>query len=109
MEKTGLDHSLVMNFNKIIDYSADGIVSKQIIKKPTGNLTLFSFDKGQGLSEHTAPFDALVNVIEGKAVVIIDKKEYHLGAGDAIIMPANIPHALNAPERFKMILSMIRS
>lgn len=109
METTGLEHSKVMNFNEIIEFSADGIISKQVIKKSTGNVTLFSFDRGQGLSEHTAPFDALVNVIEGEAVVTIDKKNYNLKAGEAIIMPANIPHALSAPVRFKMLLTMIKS
>jgi quercetin dioxygenase-like cupin family protein len=109
METTGLEHSKVMDFNEIIEYSADGIISKQVIKKPTGNVTLFSFDRGQGLSEHTAPFDALVNVIEGEAVVTIDKKNYNLKAGEAIIMPANVPHALSALVRFKMLLTMIRS
>lgn len=109
METTGLEHSNVMNFNGIIEYSADGIISKQVIKKPTGNVTLFSFDRGQGLSEHTAPFDALVNVIEGEAVVMIDKKNYNLKAGEAIIMPANIPHAVSAPVRFKMLLTMIKN
>lgn len=109
METQGLEHSKLMNFNAIVDYSDEGIISKQIIKKPTGNITLFSFDKGQGLSEHTAPFDALVNVIEGEAIIIIDQKEYRLAAGDAIIMPAHIPHAVVAPQCFKMLLSMIRS
>lgn len=109
MEPTGLEHSKVMNFNGIIEYSADGIISKQVIKKQTGNVTLFSFDQGQELSEHTAPFDALVNVIEGEIVVMIDKKNYNLKAGEAIIMPANIPHALSAPVRFKMLLTMIKS
>lgn len=109
MEKTGFEHSTVINFNDMIEYSQAGIISKQIIKKPTGNVTLFSFDTGQGLSEHTAPFDALVNVIEGQATVMIDGKNYSLKAGDAIIMPADVPHALSAPVRFKMILSMIKS
>ncbi|HSW67301.1 MAG TPA: cupin domain-containing protein [Bacteroidales bacterium] len=109
MEAQGLEHSKIMKFNAIIDYSANGIISKQIIKRSTGNVTLFSFDKGQGLSEHTAPFDALVNVIEGEAVILINKNEYQLTAGDAIIMPAHIPHAVVAPQRFKMLLTMIRS
>ncbi|MDP2423114.1 MAG: cupin domain-containing protein [Bacteroidales bacterium] len=108
MENIGMQHSEIMNFEKIIEYSTHGITSKQIIKKSSGNVTLFSFDKGQGLSEHTAPFDALVNVIEGEALVIIDKKEYLLKSGEAIIMPANVPHALSAPEQFKMLLTMIK-
>jgi quercetin dioxygenase-like cupin family protein len=109
MEKTGFEHSKVMNFNDMIEYSPAGIISKQIIKKPTGNVTLFSFDTGQGLSEHTAPFDALVNVIEGQATVMIDGRNYTLKAWDSIIMPADVPHALSAPVRFKMLLTMIKS
>ncbi len=92
-----------------IDYVAGGIASKQIIKKKEGNITLFSFAKREGLSEHTAPFDALVQIIEGKAEVFIDRKSHLLDKDDLIIMPANIPHAINAVENFKMLLVMIKS
>jgi quercetin dioxygenase-like cupin family protein len=85
------------------------VVSKVLIKKETGNVTLFAFDKGQELSEHTAPFDALVQVIEGKVNVILDGKSNITKDGEMIIMPANIPHALKAVEKFKMMLIMIRS
>ncbi len=109
MENPGLEHSKVLNFSKIIDYSKDGIISKQLLKKPNGNVTLFSFDSGQSLSEHTAPFDALIHIIEGKARIFIDKTEFDLKKGESIVMPANIPHAVAAPEKFKMLLTMIRS
>ncbi|NLV68691.1 MAG: cupin domain-containing protein [Spirochaetes bacterium] len=92
-----------------IEYQAGSVVSKEIIRKDTGTVTIFAFDKGEGLSEHTAPFDALVQVIDGEAGIIIAGKNNVVRAGEFIIMPANEPHALHAPERFKMILTMIRS
>lgn len=93
-----------------ITYQQGTVVSKQlIIKKDTGNVTLFAFDEGQGLSEHSAPFDALVHVLEGEAEVTVSKKPYTVKAGEMIIMPANHPHALKAVRRFKMLLVMIRS
>ena len=95
-------------FQEKVDYSPGGIVSKYVIKRNSGNISLFAFDAGEGLSEHTAPFDALIQVIEGKAEIIIDGKTYLLECGDSIIMPADIPHAVKAPERFKMVLTMIR-
>lgn len=91
-----------------IEYSEGGIVSKQVIKNRMGNVTLFSFDKGQALSEHTAPFDALVQIIEGEAEIKIDGNPHTLTAGQIIIMPANISHALLAKEQFKMLLTMIK-
>jgi quercetin dioxygenase-like cupin family protein len=93
----------------LIDYQEGAVVSREIIRKETGTVTIFAFDKGEGLSEHTAPFDAMVQVVDGKAEIIISGKSNILGAGDMIIMPANDPHALNALERFKMVLTMIRS
>ena len=92
-----------------IEYADDSIVSKTILKKETGTVTLFGFDKGQGLSRHSAPFDAIVQIIEGTASIIIDENAYQLSKGDMIIMPANIPHAVDATERFKMLLTMIKS
>jgi quercetin dioxygenase-like cupin family protein len=92
----------------MVNYQAGAIVSRQITKSEGGNVTLFAFDKGQELSEHTAPFDALVQVLEGQAQIRISGKEYHLNAGEAIIMPANDPHALKAIEPFKMLLTMIK-
>ena len=91
-----------------IEYSKGGIISKQILKNQAGNVTLFSFDKGQGLSEHTAPFDALVQIIDGKAEIIIGGKPQIVKAGELIIMPANVSHALFAEEQFKMVLTMIK-
>lgn len=94
---------------QLIEYSADSIVSKTIIDKNAGTITLFSFDKGQGLSEHSAPYDAVVEVVEGKALIAIGGKENLVACGQIIIMPANIPHSVKAQEQFKMLLIMIRS
>lgn len=96
------------NLVDLVDYQDGSIVSKEIIKKEKGTVTLFAFDKGQGLSEHAAPFDALVYVFEGLAEVMISGKPYSLKAGEVIIMPANKPHALKARERFKMLLVMAK-
>ncbi|MFA6349709.1 MAG: cupin domain-containing protein [Candidatus Omnitrophota bacterium] len=93
----------------LVEYQAGSIVSKEIIKKDKGTVTLFAFDKGQGLSEHIAPFDALVYNFDGKAEITIDGKKHALNAGEVIIMPANKPHALKAIERFKMLLVMVRA
>ena len=109
MESKEFSHSTVMNFSKKVEYSAEGIVSKRVLQKEKGNVSLFAFDKGQQLSEHSAPFDALVQVLDGKGEVMIDGKAYILESGDAIIMPANIPHAVFATEKFKMLLTMIKS
>ncbi len=92
-----------------IAYAEKAVVSKHILKKETGNISLFAFDKGEGLSEHTAPFDAVVFIVDGKADIIIDGISHILNAGETIIMPANISHALKAIERFKMVLTMIKS
>ena len=98
----------VLNLKQSVDYSEGGIVSKQVVKNNSGNLTLFSFDKGQGLSQHTAPFDAVVQILDGEAEVVLDGVPHLLKEGETIIMPANVPHALNAVERFKMLLAMIK-
>ncbi|MDA3882153.1 MAG: cupin domain-containing protein [Bacteroidales bacterium] len=94
---------------KSIQYADDAIVSKIISKKETGNVTLFAFDKGQFLSEHTAPFDALVQIVEGTAQVSINSEEHTISEGEMIVMPANIPHAIVAESQIKMILIMIKS
>lgn len=94
---------------ELIDYQDGSVVSKEIIKKSAGTVTLFAFDKGQGLSEHTAPFDALVYVFDGEAEIIISGQPRNLKAGEIIIMPANKPHSLKAIERFKMFLVMIKA
>lgn len=108
-----------MNTNKLIGkafivadllkYQADAVVSQEIVKKDTGTVTLFAFDKGQGLSEHTAPFDALVYVVDGSAQIRIAGKPVIVKKGQMIIMPANKPHALKAVRKFKMLLIMIRA
>ncbi|MHC1707712.1 MAG: cupin domain-containing protein [Bacteroidales bacterium] len=108
METNGFEKGKAMNFNELVEYSDNGIISKRILEKKTGNVSLFSFDKGQKLSEHSAPFDALVQVIDGKAEILINREPHLLIAGESIIMPANIPHALNAVEKFKMLLTMIK-
>ncbi len=97
-----------MNFNEVIEYSSNGIISKRILELKTGNVSLFSFDEGQRLSEHSAPFDALVQVIDGEAEITINRESHTLTAGESIIMPANIPHAVNAVNKFKMLLTMIK-
>ncbi|MBS4057394.1 MAG: cupin domain-containing protein [Bacteroidales bacterium] len=103
------EHSVVFRFDNEVDYSAGGVVSKQVMKNEKGNVSLFAFDKGEGLSEHTAPFDALIQVIEGEAIIIIGGTPHTVTAGESIIMPANISHALKATQSFKMILTMIRA
>lgn len=92
-----------------VQYSSGSVVSKQVLKAQTGNITLFAFDSGEGLSEHSAPFDAFVQILDGKAEITIGGKLHHVNNGEFIVMPANIPHALKAVERFKMMLVMIRS
>lgn len=99
----------VFSFSDSVDYSEGGIVSKTVLKKETGNISLFSFDKGEALSEHTAPFDAMIQVVDGRGEILIDGKSFFLEAGQSIIMPANIRHAVKAVEKFKMVLIMIKS
>lgn len=93
----------------MVDYQKDAVVSKTIIDKKTGTVTLFAFVMGQGLSEHTAPFDALVQVLEGEVEIKISGEPFYLKQGEIIIMPANKPHALKAVSNFKMLLTMIRT
>ena len=99
-----------LNLKDEIAYADGAVISKTLLKKETGNITLFSFDKGQGLSEHTSPFDAVVQVVEGEGAFIIDGEMKTAKEGEMIIMPANIPHDVQAAEQpFKMLLTMIRS
>lgn len=109
MGSSEFEKSKIFSFNDSVDYSDGGIVSKTVLKKETGNISLFSFDKGEALSEHTAPFDAMITVVDGKGEVIIGGKSFTLSSGQSIIMPANITHAVNAVEKFKMVLTMIKS
>lgn len=101
--------SKVIKIADLIDYQDGAVVSNEIIKKETGTVTIFAFDQGEGLSEHTAPFDAMVQIIDGEAEITIGGEKNLLKVGDMIIMPADIPHALHAVKRYKMILTMIRS
>src|SRR5210317_1245457 len=96
------EKGIIFSYNKSITYAEKAVVSKQILKKETGNMSLFAFDKDEGLSEHTTPFDALVFIVDGKADIKIDGVSNILEEGESIIMPANIPHALIAVEKFKM-------
>lgn len=93
----------------LIDYQEGAVVSRTIVDRKTGTVTLFAFDEGQGLSEHTAPFDALVHILEGEAGIVISGKPLRAKGGEMVIMPANQPHALKAVSKFKMNLIMIRS
>lgn len=109
MDKSvGLDKSEVKTLNDYIAYAHNSIVSKNILDKKSGTISLFAFDAGQGLSEHTAPFDAVVQIIEGEAEVSIAGQPHKVSSGQVIIMPANITHAIKAVKRFKMMLIMIR-
>lgn len=93
----------------MVAYQEGSVVSRTLVSKPTGTVTLFAFDEGQGLSEHTAPYDALVQMLEGEAEITVAGKRIHARAGEMVLMPANQPHALKALTRFKMLLTMIRS
>jgi quercetin dioxygenase-like cupin family protein len=101
--------SEVLHMADLASYQDGSVVSRQITKVDAGNVTLFAFDKDQELSDHTAPFDALVHILDGKAEVRISGKAFNLETGEAIIMPADEPHALKALTRFKMLLTMIRN
>ena len=101
--------SEVLHIAELAAYQEGSVVSRQITKADAGNVTLFAFDKDQELSEHTAPFDALVHVLDGEAEIRISGKAFNLTTGDAIIMPADEPHAVKAASRFKMLLTMIRT
>ena len=98
----------VVRLADLVDYQEGSVVSRQLLKEVGGSVTIFAFAAGQGLSEHTAPFDALVQVLDGEATVTISHKPYRLKAGDAIVMPAGHPHALDAVTPFKMALTMVR-
>lgn len=101
--------SQVLKMADLVSYQDDSVVSRQITKAEAGNVTLFAFDNGQELSEHTAPFDALVYILDGAADISISGQPYSLDTGDAIVMPANQPHSIKATKRFKMLLTMIRA
>ncbi|MGB2698071.1 MAG: cupin domain-containing protein [Candidatus Zixiibacteriota bacterium] len=110
-EETGMERLIAqpVELANLADYQEGSVVSQTIINKKTGTVTFFAFDEGQGLSEHTAPFDALVQILEGEVEVVISGKPLHLKKGEIVIMPSNQPHSLRALKKFKMILTMIRS
>jgi len=97
----------VVSPRELIAYQEGSVVSRMLVYKKSGTITLFAFDTGEGLSEHTAPFDAIASILDGEADITIGGAPFHLREGEMIIMPANIPHALHAPQRFKMMLTMI--
>src|SRR5690242_9524329 len=101
--------SEILQMAELVSYQDGSVVSRQITKADAGNVTLFAFDKDQELSEHTAPFDALVHILDGNAEIKISGKTFDLKTGDAIVMPANEPHTVKASTRFKMLLTMIRN
>lgn len=109
MSSNEFEKSKVFSFASSVDYAEGAIVSKTVLKKESGNISLFAFAKGEALSEHTAPFDALIQVVDGKGEIIIAGESHFLDSGQCIIMPANIPHAVKAVEKFKMVLTMIKS
>jgi quercetin dioxygenase-like cupin family protein len=109
MSSNEFEKAKIFTFSGSVDYAEGGIVSKTVLKKQTGNISLFAFAKGEALSEHTAPFDAMIQVVEGQGEIIIGGQSHFLNAGETIIMPANISHAVKAVENFKMVLTMIRS
>jgi quercetin dioxygenase-like cupin family protein len=105
----GFERAKVACLSDLVDYQEGSVVSRTVIDRKTGSVTLFAFAAGQGLSEHTVPYDALVYLLEGEAKIIISGKEFGLKEGETIIMPANKPHALKAINKFKMLLVMIKS
>lgn len=105
----GMPAAEAIALGELVAYQPGAVVSRTLVKRPTGTVTLFAFDTGQELSEHTAPFDALVEILDGEAEITISGQRIRARAGQAVLMPANQPHALRAVARFKMLLTMIRS
>lgn len=107
-KESGMPVSEAINLAGLVEYGEGAVVSRTLIQAAVGTVTVFAFDKGQGLSEHSTPFDALVQVLDGRADITIGGEMIAVLAGESLLMPADIPHALDAPERFKMLLTMIR-
>jgi quercetin dioxygenase-like cupin family protein len=107
-KKTKFEPARVADVATLVEYQSGSVVSREILKGATGRVTLFAFDEGEALSEHTSPFNALVQVVDGEAEVTISGKAHRVKGGELILMPAQQPHALNAIKRFKMILTMVR-
>jgi len=108
-KKSKIQESQVLDLIKLVEYGQGAIVSRTLVENEAGTVTLFAFDADQGLSEHTAPFDALVQVLDGQGEFIIAGKSHQVGEGQLILMPANVPHAVRANRRFKMMLTMLRN
>ena len=104
----GMPLSEAVDLAQMVQYGEGAVVSRTLIQAAVGTVTVFAFDKGQGLSTHSAPFDALVQILHGSAEITIGEKTVPVSAGESLLMPADIPHGLNATERFKMLLTMIR-
>jgi quercetin dioxygenase-like cupin family protein len=104
----GMPVSKAIDLAGLVEYGEGAVVSRTLIQAAVGTVTVFAFDKGQGLSEHSTPFDALVQVLDGNAEITIGGEMVPVSTGESLLMPADIPHALDAPERFKMLLTMIR-
>ena len=109
MSEAKVQKAEVVKLLDLIAYQAGSVVSREIVSRPTGTATLFAFDADQGLSEHTAPFDAVVQILDGEACLVIGGQEISAAAGQLVVMPAHVPHSLRAERRFKMLLTMIRS
>jgi len=108
IDPAGLPPARALRLSDQVDYLAGSVVSRTLTKRKGGTLTLFAFDAGQGLSEHTAPFDAFVEVLDGRAEIVVGGEKVEASAGETVLMPAGVPHALHARERFKMLLAMVR-
>ncbi len=103
-----IEGGAVVRLGDLLDYQEGSVVSRQIVKNASGSVTLFAFDRGEGLSEHTTPHDALVTVLDGRADITLDAETHHLGSGESVLLPGGRPHAVGAPERFKMTLVMLK-
>lgn len=98
-----------INMASLVDYASGSVVSRTLVKNDAGTITIFAFDEGQGLSEHSAPFDAIVHILDGQAELIIGGETVKTTTGQLVIMPADVPHAVRAPARFKMLLTMLKA
>lgn len=103
-----LEKGMVFNAKNVIDYAEGGVISKELVHSNAGSVTLFSFDAGQGLSEHTAPFDALIQVIDGSMELTVEDVKHVINTGESFVIPSGARHSVNAADRFKMIITMIR-
>ena len=105
---SGMEPRVVCDIAELVSHNDDAIVSRTLMNKKSGSLSLFAFDAGQRLSEHTSPFDALVHVLDGAAEIVIDGEAMNVAAGQSVLMPANVPHAVHARQSFKMLLTMLK-